>query len=106
MAAFPNTRALFKKREKLEALIEAAIDCLDSLDGDTEAESSIGFDMPELDEGETDIGSGDDELHHYAKVIRIRQASAIRRKVQAELAFIQHERAACYSQYTARDVNF
>ena len=103
MAAFPNTRALLKKREKLEALIEAAIDCLDSLDGDPEAESSVGFDTPEWDDGENDCDiHSDDELNSYItykvrflpKVISTRQAAAIRRRVEAQLAFIQHHRVA------------
>lgn len=95
MAAFPNTRALFKKREKLEALIEAAIDCLDSLDDDPEVEYSIGFDEPEFDCGENDTDVVcEDEFTRYEKALTRRQAAAIRRKVATQLASIHTRRVA------------
>ena len=89
MAAFPNTRALFKKREKLEALIEAAIDCLDSLDGDPDLEWSVGLDEREWDFAENEGDAFEDEFPRPPKSISRRQASAIRRKVEAQLRAVE-----------------
>jgi hypothetical protein len=94
MAAFPNTRALSKKREKLEALIEAAIDCLDSLDGDPDSEPSVGFDTPEWDDGENDFDGGEDEYPYYAKALTRHQATNIRKKMKSQLAAIEQRKCA------------
>ncbi len=93
MAAFPNSRALSKKREKLEALIEAAIACLDSLDGDPDLEWSV-LDEREWDCAENEEDAFEDEFPRPPKAISRRQASAIRRKVEVQLAFIRHQKVA------------
>jgi hypothetical protein len=107
MAAFPNSKALSKKREKLEALIEAAIACLDSIDADCDDEYVLGW-----SEGETLVGklgagydwhepTGDERDHDHSEddfdsssgvTLSIREVAAIHRKIRKQLACIQQQK--------------
>lgn len=132
MAAFPNTRALLKKREKLETFIEEALACLDQLDGDPDFEDSdpteesdpdewteydeeaepdelvlgwsegeslagqlgCGQDWNEPTGDEHDGSFAEDEPTSYGKSLDYREGIAIREMIDAQLALVQHQKAA------------